>query len=265
VFRARSGYDGDDVGRLHQPGSNGLTLDPEGRLTVCEHGNRRITRLEPDGRVTVLADRFEGKRLNSPNDLVYRSDGTLYFTDPPFGLPKAHDDPARELGFTGVFCLRNGELRVVAKDLTGPNGLAFSPDEKFLYVANWDEMAKVVRRYDVNADGSLANGRVFFDMTPAPGAEALDGVKVDARGNLWVSGPGGVWVISPQGRHLGTLRAPQLPANLAWGDADGRSLYMTARSGLYRLRLNVAGARTAGAAVGARTTVGREPGSATVH
>jgi gluconolactonase len=242
VFRARSGYDGADVGRLHQPGSNGLAFDGQGRLTAAEHGNRRITRTEPDGKVTVLADRFDGKRLNSPNDLVYRSDGTLYFTDPPFGLPKAHDDPARELDFFGVFCLRDGRLSVVSKDLRGPNGLAFSPDERWLYVSNWDEKAKIVMRYAVQPDGSLRDGKVFFDMTSAPGAEALDGLEVDARGNLYASGPGGVWVISPAGSHLGTLHLPELPANFAWGDADGKALYLTARTGLYRVRVRVPGA-----------------------
>lgn len=243
VFREKSGYDGADVGRLNQPGSNGLTFDSMGRLTICEHGNRRVTRIEPDGKLTVLADRFEGKRLNSPNDLVYRSDGTLYFTDPPFGLPKFHDDPARELPYTGVYCLRNDKLALVSNDLTGPNGIAFSPDEKYLYVSNWDVKHKVIMRYEARRDGSLGSGRVFFDMGRAPGAEALDGLKVDQRGNVYASGPGGLWIISPAGKHLGTLRAPELPANMAWGDADGRTLYLTARTGLYRIRLGVAGAR----------------------
>ena len=255
VFRSHSGYDathdGSDVGRLHQPGSNGLAFDSQARLTACEHGNRRITRTEADGKLTVLADRYQGKRLNSPNDLVYRSDGTLYFTDPPFGLPKAHDDPARELGFFGVFCLRDGKLEVVSQDLRGPNGLAFSPDERWLYVSNWDEHAKIIMRYAVQPDGALRDGKVFFDMTSAPGAEALDGLKVDARGNVYCSGPGGVWVIAPSGRHLGTLRLPELPANFAWGDADRRTLYFTARSGLYRVRTNVAGAGGTGMAAGA--------------
>jgi gluconolactonase len=184
----------------------------------------------------VLADRYQGKRLNSPNDLVYRSDGALYFTDPPFGLPAFHDDPRRELDVTGVYCLIGGELKLVASELTGPNGVAFSPDERFLYVTNWDPAHKVVMRYRVAADGRLGAGEVFFNMTGAPGEEALDGVKVDRAGNLFVSGPGGAWVISPEGRHIGMIEAPELPANFAFGDADGRTLYMTARSGLYRIR-----------------------------
>jgi gluconolactonase len=242
VFRTKSGYAGVDIGDYGQPGSNGITLDADGRVTINEHGNRRVVRIEKTGAVTVLADRFEGKRLNSPNDLVYRSDGTLYFTDPPFGLPKAFDDPRKELPFSGVFSLRDGTLRLEAKDLTGPNGLAFSPDERFLYVGNWDEKRKVVLRYPVGDDGRLGPGTVFYDMTAAPGEDALDGIKVDVRGNLYVSGPGGLWILSPDGKHLGTIVGPEHPHNLAWGD-DGRSLYLTAQTGLYRLRLNVPGIR----------------------
>jgi gluconolactonase len=237
IFRTKSGYSGLDIGAYRQPGSNGLAFDAEGRLTICEHGNRRVTRLEKNGVLTVLVDRFEGQRLNSPNDLVYRSDGALFFTDPPFGLPGVYDDPARELPFCGVFCLHEGTLKLVSSDLKGPNGLALSPDERHLYVANWDEQRKIVMRYDAQSDGSLTNGMVFFDMTGAPGEEALDGVKVDRAGHLFVSGPGGVWVLSPEGRHLGMIRGPELPANMAWGDDNGRTLYLAARTGLYRLRL----------------------------
>jgi gluconolactonase len=244
VFRTKSGYSGSDIGEYGQPGSNGLALDRDGRLTINEHGNHRVSRLEKTGALTVLADRFEGRRLNSPNDLVYKSDGSLYFTDPPFGLPKFANDSRKELTFSGVFRLAGEKLQLVSKDLSGPNGLAFSPDEKYLYVGNWDEKKKVVMRYDVNTDGSLSNGKVFFDMTSAPGEDALDGVKVDQRGNVYVSGPGGLWILSPAGKHLGTIVTPEHPHNFAWGD-DGRSLYVTARSTLYRLRLNVAGAGVA--------------------
>jgi gluconolactonase len=240
VFRPKSGYTGMNIGEYGQPGSNGLTFDGAGRLTICEHGNRRVTRLEKNGVITVLADRFEGKRLNSPNDLVYRSDGTLYFTDPPFGLPKFFDDPRKELPFSGVFCVRDGSVRLVSKELSGPNGLAFSPDEKFLYVGNWDEKKKVVMCYQVLPDGASTAGTVFFDMTAAPGEDAIDGIKVDRRGNLYVSGPGGIWILSPDGKHLGTIHGPEQPHNLTWGD-DGRMLYMTAQSGLYRTRLNLPG------------------------
>ena len=244
VYRTKSGYSGTDIGEYGQPGSNGLALDAQGRLTICEHGNRRVTRLEPNGTLTVLADRYEGRRLNSPNDLVYRSDGSLYFTDPPFGLPAFHQDPRRELTWTGVYRWAGGRVELLAHELAGPNGLAFSPDERFLYVSNWDPARKVVTRYDVRADGTLGPGEVFFDMGGAAGEEALDGLKVDRAGNLYVSGPGGVWVLSAAGRHLGTLRAPQLPANFAWGEADGRTLYFTARTALYRMRVGVPGNRT---------------------
>ena len=244
VFRTKSGYTGSDIGEYGQPGSNGLALDREGRLTINEHGNHRVSRLEKTGALTVLADRFDGKRLNSPNDLVYKSDGSLYFTDPPFGLPKFADDARKELPFSGLFRLAGETLQLVGRDLNGPNGLAFSPDEKYLYVGNWDEKNKVVMRYAVKPDGTLAKGEVFFDMTGASGEDALDGVKVDERGNVYVSGPGGLWILSPDGKHLGTIVTPEHPHNFAWGD-DGRSLYVTARSTLYRIRLNVAGAGVA--------------------
>ena len=243
VFREQSGYEGADIAEYGQPGSNGLTFDPQGRLTINQHGNRRVVRQENDGQLTVLAEKFEGKRLNSPNDLVYRSDGTLYFTDPPFGLPKFFDDRRKELAFSGVFAVKNGNLKLVSKDFTGPNGIAFSPDEKFLYVGDWDEKNKVVMRYEVQADGSLARGERFFDMTSAPGEDALDGIKVDKAGNLYVSGPGGLWIISAQGKHLGTIIGPKHPHNFAWGDADGKTLYLCARSGLYRIKLNIEGIR----------------------
>jgi len=243
VFRTKSGYSGIDIGDYKQPGSNGLAIDPDGRLTINEHGNRRVTRLEKNGVVTVLADRFEGRRLNSPNDLVYAADRRLYFTDPPFGLPKAFDDPRKETPFSGVYLWSGGRLQLVARDLTGPNGIALSPDEKYLYVGNWDEKKKIVMRYPVQADGALGSGAIFCDLTAAPGEDAIDGVKVDKGGNVYVSGPGGLWIFAATGRHLGTLQPPEHVHNFAWGDADGMSLYLTARSGLYRVRLAVAGPR----------------------
>jgi len=239
VFRSKSGYSGVDVGRYHQPGSNGLTFDPDGRLAICQHGNRRVIRVEPHGNVTVLADRYDGKRLNSPNDLVYRSDGTLFFTDPPFGLPQQFEDPKKELSISGVYAVRQpGEVVLVTDELLGPNGLAFSPDEAFLYVGNWDPERKVVMRYEVEPSGTARAGTVFFDMTAAEGEDAIDGIKVDRKGNLFVCGPAGIWVLSPQGHHLGTIRPPEAPHNLAWGDADGLTLYVTALTSIYRIRLN---------------------------
>jgi gluconolactonase len=243
VFRTPAGYSGADIAEYGQPGSNGLTLDPQGRLTINQHGNHRVVRLEKDGRETVLADKYEGKRLNSPNDLVYRSDGALFFTDPPFGLPKFFDDPRKELKFSGVYSIYKGKLQLISTDFTGPNGIAFSPDEKYLYVGNWDEKKKVVMRYEVTSMGKLENGKLFFDLTSAPGEDALDGVKVDQAGNLYVSGPGGLWVISAEGKHLGTIIAPKHVHNMAWGDDDGKTLYLCARSGLYRMRLNIPGIR----------------------
>jgi gluconolactonase len=241
VQQERSGYDGTDIGEYGQPGSNGLTLDGQGRLTIAQHGHRRVLRLEEDGRAVVLAGRFQGRRLNSPNDLVYRSDGALFFTDPPFGLPRFFEDARRELPFSGVYAVVGGAVRLATRDLTGPNGLAFSPDEKHLYVGNWDPKAKVVMRYEVTPGGELRNARTFFDMTAAPGEDAIDGVKVDRQGNVYVSGPGGLWILSPEGRHLGTIEFPRHPHNFAWGDADGRTLYVCARSALYRIRLDVPG------------------------
>lgn len=243
VYRTKSGYRGLDVGEYHQPGSNGLAIDPQGRLTVDEHGNRRVTRIESNGVTTVLASGFEGRRLNSPNDLVYRSDGALFFTDPPFGLPRVFDDERKELAWSGVFAVVDGKTKLVTNELAGPNGIAFSPDERFLYVGNWDPKRKVIMRYEVRKDGSVAHASVFFDLTSAPGEEAIDGLKVDRAGNVYASGPGGLWIIGPDGRALGTLKLPEQPANFAWGDADARGLYVTARTGLYRVRLNVPGVR----------------------
>ncbi len=253
IFRTPSGYSGADITEYGQPGSNGLALDAQGRVTINEHGNRRVSRIEKDGSVTVLADRYKGKRLNSPNDLVYRSDGALFFTDPPFGFPKLYKDARKELSFSGIYSLYKGKLQLLNTELSGPNGIALSHDEKYLYVGNWydanlytngreDEKKIVVMRYEVNADATLSNGKVFFDMTGAKGEAAIDGIKVDQQGNLYVSGPGGLWVLSAEGKHLGTINAPKHIHNVAWGEEDNQTLYLCARSGLYRMRLNVAGA-----------------------
>jgi gluconolactonase len=244
VFRSKSGYTGVDIGRYQQPGSNGLAFDSDGRLVICQHGNRRVLRVNPHGDTTVVADRYEGRRFNSPNDLVCRSDGTVYFTDPPFGLPGGFDDPAKEVPFSGVFRARDGEVELVTDELAGPNGIAFSPDEKYLYVGNWDPDAKVVMRYALDLDGRpIGAGEVLHDMTAAPGEDAIDGIKVDIEGNLYVCGPGGIWVLSAGGDRLGLIQLPEAPHNLAWGDADARGLYVTALSSVYRIRLAVPGIR----------------------
>ena len=202
-----------------------------------------MTRLERTGKITVLADRYEGKRLNSPNDLVYRSDGTLYFTDPPFGLPKAFDDPRKELPFSGVYMVKDGQVTLLTKELSGPNGIAFSPDERYLYVDNWDLKRKVLMRYEVNPDGTIANGQGVLRLHQDPEPVALDGIKVDEQGNVYVSAPGGVWILSPAGKALGRIVPPEHDANFTFGDADGKSLYLTASTGLYRVRVNVPGIR----------------------
>jgi len=243
IYRAKSGYAGTDIGEYIQPGSNGLTLDRQGRLTVDEMGRRRVVRIEKNGTVTVLADRYDGKRFNSPNDLVYRSDGALYFTDPPFGLPKVFDDPRKELPYSGVFCVLNGQVKLVTKDFTGPNGLAFSPDEKYLYVDDWDDHHKAINRYDVLPGGELANGTLWADLTNEPGEDSLDGMKVDTLGNVYVAGPSGLWIFSPAGKIIGHIMPPEEPHNLTWGDADGKTLYIAALTSIYRVRFNIAGIR----------------------
>ncbi|MBK9168523.1 MAG: SMP-30/gluconolactonase/LRE family protein [Bryobacterales bacterium] len=243
-FLKPSGYDGDDAPPGAFIGSNGLIKDKEGRLVICQHGNGQMVRLEKDGSKTVLAAKYEGKRLNSPNDAVYKSNGDLYFTDPPYGFVKQDDDPKKELPFNGVYRLTpDGKLDLLTKDLTRPNGLAFSPDEKYLYIANSDPAKKIWMRYEVKADGTLASGQVFADVTTQEAPGLPDGLKIDKFGNLYCTGPGGVWVFNPGGKHLGTIRPPETPANVTFGDADGQMLYMTARTGLYRVRLNVEGIR----------------------
>jgi gluconolactonase len=221
-------------------GPNAMIADKDGYVLLCQHANRRIVRLDKDLNQTVFLDKFEGKRFNSPNDLVYKSDGALYFTDPPYGLLKQDDDPAKELNFNGVFRYANGKLTAVIKDLTRPNGIAFSPDEKYLYISNSDEKHKVWMKYDVNPDGSVSNGRVIADATAETSGGLPDGMKVDSLGNIYGSGPGGTWVFSPDGKHLGTIKPGETPANCAWA-TDGKTLYITATTSVYRIRLLVAG------------------------
>lgn len=244
IYMTKSGYTGTDVGNYHQPGSNGLAIDSEGRLLVCQHGNRRVVRHEKKGPVTVLADNWQGKKLNSPNDLVLKSDGTVYFTDPPYGLPMNYADPKKETPNQGVYRIVNGKAELLSTDLGGPNGIAFSPDEKWLYVGNWDIRdiwnTKTVWRFPVNTDGTLGKGKVFFNFNQTDVDEAIDGIKVDMAGNLFVSAPGSVWVLSPDARILGKIIGPERPANMAWGD-DGKTLYLTAHTGLYKIRVKTGG------------------------
>jgi gluconolactonase len=231
-----------DVAAAAVPGTNGLTLDKQGRLTICDQGNRRITRLEKDGHFTMLADRYQGKRFNSPNDLVYKSDGSLYFTDPPYALEKQDDDPKKELPFNGVFRIAGGKVTLLIRDLTRPNGIAFSPDEHYLYVDN-SEPQRLYMRYEVKPNETLGPGKVFYDLASTPGKNLPDGMKVDQKGNVYATGPGGIWIFSPEGKHLGTVRLPEIASNCAWGDPDGKTLYITASTGLYRIHLNIPGIR----------------------
>lgn len=216
--------------------SNGLTRDKQGRLIACEHGTRRVTRTEKDGSITVLADKFQGKNLNSPNDVVVKSDGAIYFTDPPYGIkPEQQEQPIQ-----GVYRLSpdGNEIIVVADDFIKPNGLAFSPDEKQLYID--DSERRHIRVFDVQADGTLANGRIFYDMNiKKPGLP--DGMKVDVQGHIYCTGAGGVWVFDRNGNHLGTIVTPEQPANCAWGDEDWQSLYITAQTSVYKIRVNIPG------------------------
>ena len=233
-------FEGDQTG-LRSISSNGLTLDAGGRLIICEHGNRRISRLEADGSRSVVVEAFEGNRLNSPNDAVYSSDGSLYFTDPPYGLEGLEESPMRELDFNGIYRLSpDGELELLVRDQTRPNGIALSPDERTLYVANSDAANRVWMAYDIDENGAT-NGRVFYDVNDQDAPGAADGMKVDVAGNLFATGPGGVWIFAPDGTHLGTISTGEITANVGWGD-DGRTLYMTGSTSLYRIRLSTEGA-----------------------
>ncbi len=258
VFMHPSGYEGVEPYKGPEPGSNGMTRDADGRISVAGHARRNVWRMEsvnPRAQITVLADSFQGKKLNSPNDLVYKSDGALYFTDPPYGLPTQGDsDPLKELQVNGVYRLAGAraqkpgsppdhdKLQLIIKDLPRPNGIAFSPDEKYLYIA--DSGKKVWMRYRVLPDGSVTDGALFLDASAEPEKGPPDGMRLDKNGNIYSSGPTGVWIISPEGKHLGTIKVPEVVSNVAWGDADGRTLYITASTSIYRIRLSVEGDRS---------------------
>ncbi len=256
LFLRPSGYLGSAPFGGPEPGSNGMTLDARGRLTVAGHARRNVYRFEslvPDAKITVLADSYQGKRLNSPNDVVYHSDGSLYFTDPTYGLPtQGEDDPARELRINGVYRIPHAldqkpgtppartEIRLLVSNLTRPNGIAFSPDEKYLYVANSGPQ-KVWMRYRVRRDGTVTDPKVVYDATSDPYPGVPDGMKLDVEGNVYCTGAGGVWIFSPTCKLLGRIFTPEVTANLAWGGTGRKTLYIAASSSIYRVRLKVTG------------------------
>jgi gluconolactonase len=259
VFMRPSGWNEATPYNGKEPGSNGLTLDSRLRLTVAGHARRNVWRLEtmsPKGKITVLADRFEGKRLNSPNDLVYKRDHALYFTDPPYGLETQSDnDPKKELKINGVYRLDDAsthaagappdpaKLHLLISDLPRPNGIAFSPDEKYLYVNCSDPKQKVWMRYTVRADGTVAEPKLIANVSDDPREGAPDGMKVDQKGNIYSAGPGGIWIFSAKLEHIGTIDVPERTGNLAWGGQDGKTLYIMASNNVYSVTLKVAGVR----------------------
>jgi gluconolactonase len=220
-------------------GADGLTLDRQGRLIVATFAGRSLMRIDPNGRRTVLADRYEGKRFGGPNDVVVKRDGAIYFTDTYGAFRLREKDPRRELDFNAVYRWKDGKLSLVVKDMPATNGLAFSPDEKYLYVNGSRD--NYVNRYDVQGDGSLTNGKLFIDMRGRTERGITDGLRVDTKGNLYETGPGGVWVISPEGKHLGTIRAPEQATNVGFGEADRKTLFIAARTGIYKIRVNTPG------------------------
>jgi gluconolactonase len=257
IFIQPSGYTGSEPYGGPEPGSNGMTLDKDGRVSVAGHGRRNVWRLETldsQGQITVLADSYQGKKLNSPNDLVYKSDGSLYFTDPPYGLPTQQDtDPKKELQINGVYRIpgarrhkpgaepQRDKLQLIIKDLPRPNGIAFSPDEKTLYIA--DSGKKVWMKYPVKSDGTVGEGTLLLDASGEKEKGGPDGIRVDKKGNIYGAGPGGVWIISPEGKHLGTIKVPEVVSNVAWGDEDGKTLYITGSTSIYRIKVAAIGVR----------------------
>jgi gluconolactonase len=239
-FLERSGYTGTEPFTGREPGSNGLSFDRQGRLVLCQHGNRRMARRNEDGSITAIADRYEGKRFNSPNDLAWGPNGDLYFTDPPYGLPGTFDSPAREIGFNGVYRVAaDGTVSLVTSELRAPNGIAFAPDGKTLYITNSERDRALWMAYPVRADGSIGEGRLFAEATGGPGGP--DGMKVDVHGNLFATGPGGVHVFAPDGTRLGRIVTNQPTGNVAWG-SDGSVLYIAANHKLLRVRTTTRGA-----------------------
>ena len=254
LYLDRSGYTGYDIWRVGMPqpdaarkdtffmiGSNGLALDRQGRLLIATWSGRSIDRIEKNGKRTILADRYDGKRFGGTNDLVVKKDGAIYFTDAFGGLRGRDQDPKKELESPGIYLWKDGKVTLAIKDIPTPNGLAFSPDEKYLY-ANGSQ-GKYVRRYDVQPDDTLSNSQMFIDMSSDKAPGIADGMKVDSKGNVWESGPAGIWIVSPEGKHLGTILTPEFVANVCFGDRDNKTLYVAARTGVYKIRVNTPGIR----------------------
>ena len=254
LYLDHSGYTGYDIWRVGMPqpdparkdtffmiGSNGLALDRQGRLLIATWSGRSIDRIEKDGKRTILADHYDGKRFGGTNDLVVKKDGAIYFTDGFGGLRGRDQDPKKEKDFAGVFMWKDGKVTLAITDIATPNGLAFSPDEKYLYVNG--SQAKFVRRYDVQPDDTLTNSQMLIDMSSDTAGGITDGMKVDTKGNIYESGPRGIWIISPEGKHLGTILTPEFVANVCFGDRDNKTLYVAARTGVYKIRVNIPGIR----------------------
>ncbi len=235
-FMRPSGFSGPG-GSGRESGSNGLALDRDGHLLLCEHGDRRVSRFVEGKGKTTLADRWEGKRFNSPNDLVVHSSGAIYFTDPIYGLKGGENDPAREIDFCGIFRIApDGKVDLVARDLERPNGIGLSPDEKTLYVANSHGPRPVIMAYPIKEDGMAGPGRVFYNAGSLDGPGSQDGLKIDAKGNVWATGPGGLLILSPEGRLLGRVLARRAAANVGFGGADGKDVFLTASDRLLVFR-----------------------------
>jgi len=257
IYLDHSGYTGRDIWRVgfiqtngkdrNDPlfeefpmiGSNGLALDRQGRLIIATWAGRSIDRIEKNGKRTVLADRYEGKRFNGTNDVIVKKDGSIYFTDGFGGLRLREKDSRKELDFNGVYMLKNGKVTRVITDIPNTNGLAFSPDEKYLYANGSRD--KFVKRYEVQPDGTFTNGIMFIDISKDPTPGITDGMRVDSKGNLYETAAGGIWIISPEGKHLGTILTPELAANVEFGDPDRKTLYIAARTSIYKIRVNTPG------------------------
>jgi gluconolactonase len=254
LFLDHSGYEGFDIWRQGMPspeqgpnedkwyniGSNGLALDRQGHVLIATSTGRSIVRLEKNGKRTVIADHYDGKKFNGPNDIIVKRDGAIYFTDGFGGLRAGAKDPLKETDLRAVFMIKGGKVSVAIGDMPAYNGLAFSPDEKYLY-ANASQR-DFVRRYDVQPDDTLTNGKMFFDMSDVKGPGITDGMKVDSKGDVWETGPGpAIWILSPEGKHLGSVRLPEVCPNLTFGDSDRKTIYVAGHTAIYKIKVNVPG------------------------